>query len=190
MTSTRTSTGRQVAVILATALFAGFTYNAFSGKGLPLVRTAPPTREVADEEIFGGGGIAAAPVPAAETAADGDTAAREPFRVITLPQMKRIVEEKHGLIADARTPDEYAEGHIRGSVNLYAMEPENYVEKIADLPRDTLVTVYCSNPHCNFARSVAELLGTFGFTNILLYDEGYDGWTGAGLPVVPGGEEK
>jgi len=48
------------------------------------------------------------------------------------------------------------------------------------------VAIYCSNPHCHFARSVAELLGTFGFTNLLLYDDGYDAWMDAGLPVIAG----
>jgi len=201
--------GRQIAVIVTASLFAGLAYNAFSGTGLSLIRVAPPKVSVSDEEIFGGGkpdGAAAdtvstsATVPAADTlpaagatpptgtpkAADTDGAGQEPFRVITLAQMEKIVKEKVGIVADARTPDEYAAGHIGGAVNLYAMEPENYVDRIADLPRDTLITVYCSNTHCHFARSVAELLGTFGFTNVLLYDDGYDGWTGAGLPVVAG----
>jgi rhodanese-related sulfurtransferase len=182
------SVGRQMAVILLSALFAGLAYNAFSGTGLPLIREAPPKVAVADEDIFGPGATPAKTPEPAPASVKGDSEAREPFRVITLAQMKKIVDGNIGVIADARTPDEFAAGHIRRSVNLYAMEPENYVDRIADLPRDTLVAVYCSNPHCNFARTVAELLETFGFTNVLLYDDGYDGWTDAGLPVVPGGD--
>jgi rhodanese-related sulfurtransferase len=183
MKGERVSTGREFTVVLLTAVFASLVYNAFSGTGLPLIREAPPKVVVSDEEIFG------APAPAA-LSGETDSAEPGPFRVITLGQMRKILDGKSGLIADARTPEEYAAGHIAGSVNLYAMEPENYVERIADLPRDTLVVVYCSNPHCPFARTVAGLLGTFGFTNVLLYDEGYDGWTDAGLPVVSGADDR
>jgi rhodanese-related sulfurtransferase len=186
MNDDNTSFGRGVLVISLTALFTALAYNGFSGTGLPLIRTAPPKVAVSDAEIFGHGGGQGGAAPAEAASAVEDSAAGGPFRIITLSQMKRIVVEKKGIVADARTPDEYAAGHLAGSINLYAMEPENYVEKIADLPRDTLVAVYCSNPHCPFARTVAELLGTFGFTNILLYDDGYDGWTGARLPVVEG----
>ncbi len=186
MKERQTSMAGEFAAVLLTAMFAAFIYNAFSDPGLPLVRQAPPKVSVSDEEIFGegNGGGADALSP------DDGTGSQEPFRVITIGQMQKIIAGNTGFLADARTPDEYLAGHIAGAVNLYAMEPENYVERIADLPRDTLVTVYCSNPHCPFARTVAELLGTFGFTNVLLFDGGYDEWTGAGLPVVrpPGNE--
>jgi len=182
--------GRQFAAIGLTALFAGLAYNALSDTGLPLIRKAPPKVAVPDGEIFGTGNASAGADTVSRDTAVRDTAGKSgekaPFRVITLAQMKKIRDGGVGVIVDARTPGEFAAGHIARSVNLYAMEPENYVEWIADLPRDTLVAIYCSNPHCHFARSVAELLGTFGFTNLLLYDDGYDAWMDAGLPVIAG----
>jgi len=181
MKDTHTSFGREITAVLLTALIAAFMYNAFSDTGLPLIRRAPPKVSVSDEEIFGG---SAAPGAAGVTQADTGRTPQEPFRVISLGQMQKILAGNTGIVADARTPDEFAAGHIAGAVNLYAMEPENYVDRIADLPRDTLITVYCSNSHCPFARTVTELLVTFGFTNVLLFDDGYDAWTEAGLPVV------
>jgi len=190
MKGKRTIIAREFIVILLTTVFVSLVYNAISDTGMPLIRKAPPKVSVSDEEIFGGGEQQLDRDTPAGLTARTDTAEQEPFRVISLAQMRKILDGKSGIIADARTPDEYATGHIPGSLNLYAMEPENYVELIADLPRDTLVTVYCSNPHCPFARSVAELLGTFGFTNVLLYDDGYDGWIDAGLPVVTGADDR
>jgi rhodanese-related sulfurtransferase len=168
-----------MAAVVTMAVVAGFTYNAFSPSGVPLIRTAPVKVAVADSAIFG--------APAAHPGlAAADTSAPGAFRVITLDQMKRAVGEKKGMLFDARTPDEYAAGHIPGAANLYAMAPESWVDRIAEVPRDTLVLIYCSNPHCPFGKTLAEFLGSFGFTNMLLFDEGWDAWTGAGLPTASG----
>ena len=173
-------------MIVAMAAIVGFTFNTFSGKGLPLLRVAPEKVAVTDSAIFGSPGTTPASIPAADAVAD--SAGSTVFRIITLEQMKRAVDEKRGLLLDARTPDEYAAGHIPGAMNLYAEAPETWVERIAEIPRDTLVLVYCGNPHCPYGRTLAEFLGQFGFTNLLLYDEGWDQWSGAGLPAAKGGE--
>jgi rhodanese-related sulfurtransferase len=170
-----------MAAVIAMAVVVGFTHNAFSPSGVPLVRTAPVKVAVADSAIFG--------APAARPGAPAaDTSAQEAFRVITLDQMMRAVGENKGMLFDARTPEEYAAGHIPGAANLYAMAPESWVERIAEVPRDTLVIIYCSNPHCPFAKTLAEFLGSFGFTNMLLFDDGWDAWSGAGLPAASGKE--
>ncbi len=171
------------------AVVVGFTFNAFSSQGIPVVRTAPVKVTVADSDIFGDSTETASPDPASPDpvpAALPETSGQAVFRVITLEQMMRVVNERRGMILDARTQAEYAAGHIAGAVNMYAMEPEGYVGKMAEISRDTLMIIYCSNPHCPYGRDLAEFLAAFGFSNMLLYDDGWDGWTAAGLPVVTG----
>jgi rhodanese-related sulfurtransferase len=183
------SLARGVAAVAALAVVAGFTYNLLSSNGLPLIRTEPVRIPVADSAIFEAHG-AAVNGAAADTPRTAviDTAGTGAFRIINLDQMKRAVTEKKGLLFDARTPDEFAAGNIPGAVNLYAMAPETWVERIAGIPRDTLVIIYCSNPHCPFGRTLAEFLGSFEFTNILLFDAGWDAWSGAGLPSSAAGK--
>jgi rhodanese-related sulfurtransferase len=183
------SMGKEIGGLLLLAAVVGFTYNAFSPDSIPVVRTAPVKLAVSDSEIFGGAAVDTTRDRRPETApAPPETSGQAVFRVITLDQMKRAVSAKVGLILDARTPAEFEAGHVPRAMNLYALAPETWVEKIAGLPRDTLMVVYCSNPHCPFARTLAEFLGGFGFTNLLLYDDGWDGWSDAGLPVErPGG---
>lgn len=181
------SLGKEIATVLAVAVVTGFTYNAFSPEGVPLVRVAPVKVAVDDAEIFGVPADTLSRAPLA--AASPETSGQGAFRVISLDQMKRVVAERRAMVLDARTPAEYAEGHISGAENLYAVEPDTWVERIADLPRDTLLVIYCSNPHCPYGRDLAEFLGAFGFSNMLLYDDGWDGWTGAGLPASGGGKE-
>ena len=180
------SLGRDIAALIAVAAVAGFTYNALSKSGLPLIRVAPLKTAVSDSAIFGGAAPPASPGPAgaSETASDSASA----LRIVSLSQMQRAFEEKRGLLYDARTPEEFAAGHIPGAVNLYAMAPETWVERIAEVPRDTLILIYCGNPHCPFGRSLAEFLGQFGFSNLVLFDEGWDAWEAAGLPAAEGGE--
>lgn len=180
--------GREIATVIAMAVVVGFTFNAFSPEGIPVVRTAPVRVAVADSEIFGAPAGTGSPDKA--SSALPETPGRAVFRIITLEQMKRVVAERRGMILDARAQAEYEAGHITGAVNMYAIEPEGYVERIAGIPRDTLVVIYCSNPHCPYGRDLAEFLGAFGFTNMLLYDDGWDDWSGAGLPAVTGREAK
>ncbi len=181
-----TSLGKEIATVVAVAVAVGFTFNAFSPAGIPLVRSAPIKVPVADSEIFGVPADTASPAPL--SAARPETSGQAVFRVITLDQMKRIVDERRGMVLDARAPAEYEQGHIAGAQNLYAMEPDTWVGRIAEIPRDTLVAIYCSNPHCPYGRDLAEFLGAFGFSNMLLYDEGWDGWSAAGLPAAGKGD--
>jgi rhodanese-related sulfurtransferase len=178
------SVTREIAAIVAIAAVVALTFNLLSPAGIPLVRTEPVKIAVADSAIFGRNAGPAAPFAAAAA----ETSGQAVFRVITLGQMRRVVDERPGMILDARTPDEFAKGRIPGAVNLYAMEPEAWVGRVGDLPRDTLMVLYCSNPHCPFGRTLAEYLGAFGFTNMLLFDDGWDAWTEAGLPSEGGGE--
>lgn len=166
-----------IAAVVAMAIAVGFTFNAFSPDGIPLIRVAPVKVAVPDSAIFGAAG--------GDTAGSGAPEAAG-FRVITLAQMERALEERRGVVYDARTPEEYVEGHIPGAENLYAMAPETWIERIAEVPRDTLVLIYCSNPHCPYGRTLAEFLGSFGFTNLLLFDDGWDAWSEAGLPAATG----
>jgi rhodanese-related sulfurtransferase len=179
-----------VAAVAVLVVVAGLTYNAVSSNGLPLVRTEPVRIAVDDSAIFGAPAASVQPPAPASGSSAADTAETGAFRIITLEQMKRAVAEKKGLLYDARTPDEFSAGHVPGARNLYAMAPETWVEQIAEIPRDTLVIIYCSNPHCPFGRTLAEFLGSFGFTNMLLFDAGWDAWSGAGLPSSAAGKGK
>ena len=53
----------------------------------------------------------------------------------------RIKQEYDKAILDVRTPKEWRQGRIEGSVNI----PLNHlVERIAEVPRDRPVLVYCA----------------------------------------------
>lgn len=84
------------------------------------------------------------------------------------------------VILDVRTPEEYAEGHLAGSVLLdfYAADFE---EKLAGLDRDKIYLVYCRSG--NRSGQAADLMEEMGFLEV--YDMGgINQWTAEGLPAV------
>jgi len=105
------------------------------------------------------------------------------FRIITLAQFKRLMASAKPVIFDARDAEGYRKGHVQGARNLYGLEADQHFEQLVTIPRDTLIIFYCNNPDCHLGRMAAEFLGNIGFTKLYLYDDGWDGWEKAKMPV-------
>ena len=110
-------------------------------------------------------------------------AAKEVFRIITLDQFKRLMANAKPVIFDNRDAEGYRKGHVKGARNLYGLEADQQFERLVTIPRDTLILLYCNNPECHLGRMAAEFLGAIGFTKLYLYDDGWDGWVNAKMPV-------
>jgi rhodanese-related sulfurtransferase len=74
------------------------------------------------------------------------------------------------------------EGHIIGSRNIPFLGVENYFEKMMDIPRDTLIVIYCNGPDCELGKELADFMTQMGFKHLYLYDDGWDGWEKAKMP--------
>jgi phage shock protein E len=81
------------------------------------------------------------------------------------------------LLLDVRTPEEYADGHIAGAVNIPLAELGN---QLSQVPRDIPVIVYCRTGVR--AAQAATLLRDSGYTNVLNMG-GIVDWVNAGYPV-------
>jgi rhodanese-related sulfurtransferase len=197
----------EAGIIVLMSVVLSLTYNAFSAKGLPLVRVVPVKVEVADSVLFSTleqvsrDTLAQKPpaevkvvAPAHERALrNPDSAAaavaksakeREAaLKVISLDQLKRLLVQHRGVLLDARSEEDFAKGHIRGAKNIFALEVEKYFEQLVAIPRDTLVIIYCNNAECHLGRQLAEFMETISFTKLYLYDDGWDGWVAAQMPV-------
>jgi rhodanese-related sulfurtransferase len=208
--NSRGSTFRQAGVIAALSILLALVYNIFAAQGIPLIRVAPRTEEVPDSVLFPHGDGHAGRT---EAAAGQDTslwkdirviaplherALHNPdsvraveqkkkeetvYRIISLPQLERLLKSRRGILFDARSEEDYRKGHITGARNVPGLDPGRYFEKLAQLPRDTLLIIYCNNPECHLGRSLAEFLSVLEFKNMVLYDDGWDGWEGAHMPV-------
>ena len=116
-------------------------------------------------------------VPA--TGEDEWQAVREPILSGWLTQGPKVAEfEKlanagKGTILDVRTPKEYAEGHVNGSVNINYFD-KDFKDQVGKLDKAKPVYVYC---HSGGRSSKAmNIMKSQGFTTIYNLTGGYAAW--------------
>ena len=87
------------------------------------------------------------------------------YRSITMDEAVDMMAKENGyIILDVRRPDEFAEGHIPGAINV-ANETIG-TDEIPELPnKDQLIMVYCRSGRRS--KEAAEKLGKLGYTNIV-----------------------
>ncbi|MEA4857802.1 MAG: rhodanese-like domain-containing protein [Solidesulfovibrio sp.] len=96
----------------------------------------------------------------------------------------RIMLGKPGVVfVDARTPEEFAMGHVPGAKSLpqEAMYDDlDAAAKALKLSSDDRLMVYCGNVLCDKSKELAEALRTAGFAYVTVVTDGFDGWLAAG----------
>jgi len=93
---------------------------------------------------------------------------------------------KEGVVIDSRLPEYYQEGHITGAVNIPFEEIDDYATKLAEIPQDTMVVLYCDGVDCDLAYDLAIYMIAVGYSNVYVYDGGWEEWSAAALPVSKG----
>lgn len=107
---------------------------------------------------------------------------KEGVRTIGTEELKNIVEKKTALIFDARSVKYDTGERIPGAKALSAeSSPEDVANAI--LGKNAAVVVYCSNTKCPASGNLAAYLKKLGYTNIMEYPEGIEGWKAAGNKV-------
>ena len=87
------------------------------------------------------------------------------YRQISMDEaVKMMKDEKDYIILDVRRPDEFAEGHIPGAINV--PNEEIGTAEIAELPdKSQLILVYCRSGRRS--KEASEKLVKLGYTNIV-----------------------
>ena len=97
------------------------------------------------------------------------------YRQVSPEEAIAMMEDETGyLILDVRTPEEYAQKHIPGAVNV----PNEAIGtgEIPELPqKDQLILVYCRSGNRN--KQASEKLAALGYTNIVEFG-GINDWPG------------
>jgi len=97
------------------------------------------------------------------------------YRQIDMADAITMMEEETGyIILDVRTPEEFADRHIPGAINV----PNETIgtEDIPELPdKDQLILVYCRSG--NRSKQASEKLVALGYTNIVEFG-GINDWPG------------
>ena len=98
------------------------------------------------------------------TACGGENGKALTYEQITPQQAKAIMDtETDYIIIDARTQEEFAEGHIENAILIPEYEIANRAEK--ELPdKDALILVYCRSGRRS--KIASEELVNLGYTNV------------------------
>ena len=150
----------QIIVIAITSTVLSLTLNAVRPDGIPLL-----AEELAVAEEI-----------------EYDTAEPRLF-AITLDQALELYQ-KGTIFVDAREPEYYQEGHIKGAWNIpFFLE---LVFKLDSLQgKDAPMVIYCSSDECGSSEDLAYELQAEGFSNLLVFKGGWTAWNASGHPIEP-----
>ncbi|UCD85740.1 MAG: rhodanese-like domain-containing protein [Deltaproteobacteria bacterium] len=106
---------------------------------------------------------------------------------IDLAEAKKKFDGGEALFIDARCPDEYNQGHIKGAISL----PPDKLElecplAIVQLPRESEIITYCEGgTDCQLSTDLAKKLIVLGYLNVNDFFGGWPAWESAGYPIDP-----
>jgi rhodanese-related sulfurtransferase len=108
------------------------------------------------------------------------------LKLIGLLDVQGFIDNKTGVVLDARPRIFYGLGHIPSALNLPREDFEkSYKELQSTLEqnRDRPLLVYCADESCEDSELVAKALHKLGYSQILLFKGGWNEWSKAELPV-------
>ncbi len=84
----------------------------------------------------------------------------------------------HLYVLDVRTPQEYADGHVPGAVNV---PYDQLASRLAEVPKDKDVVLYCKSGRR--AGIAADVLAANGYTRLSHLEGDMSAWVEKGRPV-------
>ena len=151
----------QIIVITITSIVLSLILNVVRPDGIPLL-----AKELAVAEEI-----------------EYDAATEPRLLAIALEQALELYQ-KGTVFVDAREPEYYQEGHIRGAWNFpFFLE---LVFKLDSLQgKDAPLVIYCSGDECGSSEDLAYELQGEGFSNLLVFKGGWTAWNSSGHPIEP-----
>ncbi len=107
------------------------------------------------------------------------------FPEVTVDQAQELIH-KHTpdatfVIMDVRTPEEFAEGHLSGAMNVNVMAPD-FERQLGALDRGKTYLVYCRTG--NRSAKAIQVMERLGFRSVYHMFEGIVGWQKRAFPLV------
>lgn len=178
--------------ILFISIFISLIYNHFNPKGLSLIREARKLNWESDSLTSinninssvaetNKNDIIISESETIEKINDNIESFKEP-KAIKLDFAYKLFNDGIKFI-DSRSPEEFAEGHVKGAVNIPFYGSENYLDAINRLNKNEIVVTYCSDADCDISILSGEELFEMGFKRVYVFIGGYDEWTKNNYPT-------
>lgn len=88
---------------------------------------------------------------------------------------------ENGILIDLRSASDFAEGHLRGAVNI-EFKVSDFRQKVSKYKRDKHMFVYCNDGEVS--RSAMALLWKSGFYTVHILQGGVDAWKKANYTLI------
>jgi 3-mercaptopyruvate sulfurtransferase SseA len=100
----------------------------------------------------------------------------------------KILFDKKALFIDARIPEEFKTGHVKGAVNIpyedfHKKTKEERAEIMKGYNKNGIIVCYCKGGDCEMSIDLAYDIAKLGFNSVNIYLGGYKEWENAGYPV-------
>ena len=95
------------------------------------------------------------------------------FKSVSVEEFEALITDTTVQRLDVRTPEEYAEGHIAGSININVNDESFEIKALDTLDKDRTVALYCRSGRRS--KKAASILSNNGFKVVELAT-GFNGW--------------
>ena len=96
-------------------------------------------------------------------------------------RFKQLVDAGKGIVLDVRTPDEVAEGYIKGATFI-DFEEDGFEKRISQLDKSKEVYVYCAGG--GRSSIAATKMQKMGFVKVYNLEDGFEDWRNKNFPVA------
>ena len=109
------------------------------------------------------------------------------YMVVSLDEAKNLYLDKKAMFLDARSPEDYARGHIQCAQNIPWQFFDDYIDHLwGKISEDAWIVTYCDGEQCSLSEDLAKALLSMGYEKVKVLPNGWTRWREAGLPVEKG----
>ena len=156
---------KEVCIITGISVIAAFGVNYFSPNGIALVGQWDTSQGVI-------------------SAIGKNDVVMEELEIDDVTHAKTLYDTGHVLFVDARSFEDFNDGHVKGAVSLPVGQYDDQIDlflEVHDL--DSPIVTYCSGRTCEDSHRLAQLLMERGYMNISVMIDGFPGWEAEGYPI-------
>ena len=156
---------KELSILAGTSIIAAFAVNYFSPAGIAIVGQWDIAKGVI-------------------TANEKNDIVLDSLEIGDIALAKELYDSQKFLFVDARTGDDYDEGHIKGAISLPVGQFDEKIEAFLEqYPPEKAIITYCSGRTCEDSHNLAQLLLAVGYTKINVFIDGFPGWESEGYPI-------
>jgi rhodanese-related sulfurtransferase len=158
-------TYKELSILIGVSLILSLGFNFFSPRGIALVGQWDTAQGVVN-------------------AKEKNSVVMEELEIDDVTYAKELYDTGNVLFVDARSREDYADGHIKGAFSLPVAEFDTQIDNFLELyALDKPIVTYCSGRTCEDSHHLAQLLIYRGYQNTSVMIDGFPGWEAEGYPI-------